>query len=74
MPPRELTYEDLLQIVELIKTASHFSEFRLKVGDIEVMKLMNSVTAGVEGEVAGIYVENAQGVEPGQALIAVRKG
>jgi acetyl-CoA carboxylase biotin carboxyl carrier protein len=36
MPPRELTYEDLVQIVELIKSASHFSEFRLKVGDIEV--------------------------------------
>jgi acetyl-CoA carboxylase biotin carboxyl carrier protein len=36
VPPRELTYEDLLQIVELIKSASHFSEFRLKVGDIEV--------------------------------------
>ena len=38
---------------------------------IEVMKLMNSVTAGVEGEVVGIYVENAHAVEPGQALIAV---
>lgn len=36
MPPRELTYEDLVQIVELIKSASHFSEFRLKVGEIEV--------------------------------------
>jgi acetyl-CoA carboxylase biotin carboxyl carrier protein len=36
VPPRELTYEDLLQIVELIKSASHFREFRLKVGDIEV--------------------------------------
>jgi acetyl-CoA carboxylase biotin carboxyl carrier protein len=36
MPPRELTYEDLVQIVELIRSASHFSEFRLKVGDIEV--------------------------------------
>jgi acetyl-CoA carboxylase biotin carboxyl carrier protein len=36
VPPRELTYEDLMQIVELIKSASHFSEFRLKVGDIEV--------------------------------------
>jgi len=33
---RDLTYEDILQIVELIKSASHFSEFRLKVGDIEV--------------------------------------
>ncbi len=36
MPDRELTYEDLLQIVELVKSTSHFSEFRLKVGDIEV--------------------------------------
>ena len=36
MPERELTYQDLLQIVELIKSTSHFSEFRLKVGDIEV--------------------------------------
>jgi acetyl-CoA carboxylase biotin carboxyl carrier protein len=33
---RNLTYEDLLRIVELIKSTSHFSEFRLKVGDIEV--------------------------------------
>ena len=31
-----LTYDDLLRIVELIKTSEQFSEFRLKVGDIEV--------------------------------------
>jgi acetyl-CoA carboxylase biotin carboxyl carrier protein len=36
MAERHLTYDDLMQIVELIKSASHFSEFRLKVGDIEV--------------------------------------
>jgi acetyl-CoA carboxylase biotin carboxyl carrier protein len=36
MPNRELTYEDLLRIAEVIRTASHFSEFRLKVGEIEV--------------------------------------
>jgi acetyl-CoA carboxylase biotin carboxyl carrier protein len=36
VPERELTYQDLLQIVELIKSTSHFSEFRLKVGEIEV--------------------------------------
>ena len=36
MRARELTYEDLLRIAEVIRTASHFSEFRLKVGDIEV--------------------------------------
>ena len=36
MAERNLTYDDLVQIVELIKTTSHFSEFRLKVGEIEV--------------------------------------
>jgi acetyl-CoA carboxylase biotin carboxyl carrier protein len=36
MAERNLTYDDLVQIVELVKTTSHFSEFRLKVGDIEV--------------------------------------
>lgn len=31
-----LTYEDLLRIVELIKSSERFSEFRLKVGEIEI--------------------------------------
>jgi acetyl-CoA carboxylase biotin carboxyl carrier protein len=31
-----LTYDDLLRIVELIKASEQFSEFRLKVGEIEV--------------------------------------
>jgi len=31
-----LTYDDLLRIVELIKSTEHFSEFRLKVGEIEL--------------------------------------
>jgi acetyl-CoA carboxylase biotin carboxyl carrier protein len=31
-----LTYEDLLKIVELVKSSPQFSEFRLKVGEIEV--------------------------------------
>jgi acetyl-CoA carboxylase biotin carboxyl carrier protein len=31
-----LTYDDLLQIVELVKASEQFSEFRLKVGEIEV--------------------------------------
>lgn len=33
---KQLTYEDLVRLVELIKSTSHFSEFRLKVGEIEV--------------------------------------
>lgn len=36
MVHEHLTYEDLLRIVQLIKSAEQFSEFRLKVGDIEV--------------------------------------
>jgi acetyl-CoA carboxylase biotin carboxyl carrier protein len=39
---------------------------------IEVMKLMNSVTAGVAGVVTHVFVENAQMVEYGQPLIAVK--
>jgi acetyl-CoA carboxylase biotin carboxyl carrier protein len=31
-----LTYDDLLRIVELIKASEQFSEFRLKIGEIEV--------------------------------------
>ncbi len=36
MPDDRLTYDDLLRIVELIKTSERFSEFHLKVGDIEI--------------------------------------
>jgi acetyl-CoA carboxylase biotin carboxyl carrier protein len=44
MAERDLTYDDLVRIVELIKTTSHFSEFRLKVGDIEVnLKRSNGI-------------------------------
>jgi acetyl-CoA carboxylase biotin carboxyl carrier protein len=38
---------------------------------IEVMKMMNSVPAGVAGTIAQIHVENAQAVEYGQALFRV---
>lgn len=39
---------------------------------IEVMKLMNSVEAGVKGTVTHVFVDNAAPVEPGQALVAIR--
>jgi acetyl-CoA carboxylase biotin carboxyl carrier protein len=39
---------------------------------IEVMKLMNSVAAGVSGVVTHVFVENAQMVEHGQPLIAIK--
>jgi acetyl-CoA carboxylase biotin carboxyl carrier protein len=40
---------------------------------IEVMKLMNSLHAGVEGVVTRILVQDAQPVEYGQPLMFVRK-
>ena len=38
---------------------------------IEVMKMMNSVPAGIVGTIAEIHVENAQAVEYGQPLFRV---
>jgi len=42
------------------------------VGIIEVMKLMNTVRAGVKGQVAEIIAENAALVEYGEVLMRVR--
>jgi acetyl-CoA carboxylase biotin carboxyl carrier protein len=39
---------------------------------IEVMKLMNSVEAGVAGTVTHVFVDNAALVEAGQPLVAIR--
>jgi acetyl-CoA carboxylase biotin carboxyl carrier protein len=41
---------------------------------IEVMKMMNSVQAGVAGTIAEIHVENAEAVEYGQPLFRVAPG
>jgi acetyl-CoA carboxylase biotin carboxyl carrier protein len=42
------------------------------IGIIEVMKLMNSIPAGVSGEVVEILAEDAEFVEKGQLLMRVR--
>ena len=44
------------------------------VGIIEVMKMMNSVPAGITGTIAEIHVDNAQPVEYGQPLFRVEAG
>jgi acetyl-CoA carboxylase biotin carboxyl carrier protein len=41
------------------------------VGIIEVMKMMNSVSAGVAGVIAEIHVENGRPVEYGEPLFRV---
>ncbi len=49
MRNQKLTYDDVLRIVELVKSA-HFSEFRLKVGDIEVhLRRRNGTGDGAPG-------------------------
>ena len=40
---------------------------------IEVMKMMNSVPAGVSGTIADIHAENAALVEYGQPLFSVER-
>ena len=51
MSHENLTYDDLLRIVELIKTSEQFSEFRLKVGDIEI-ELRRHGAVGLPGQFA----------------------
>jgi acetyl-CoA carboxylase biotin carboxyl carrier protein len=41
------------------------------IGIIEIMKLMNAVPSGVEGEIREICVQNGQAVEYGQVLMRV---
>ena len=36
MPENKLTYDDLLQVLEVIKASERFSEVRVKVGEMEV--------------------------------------
>jgi acetyl-CoA carboxylase biotin carboxyl carrier protein len=52
MRARDLSYEDVMRIVELVKSTSHFSEFRLKVGEIEVSLRRANGADGPRTEVA----------------------
>ncbi|MBC7797661.1 MAG: acetyl-CoA carboxylase biotin carboxyl carrier protein [Pyrinomonadaceae bacterium] len=80
--------ENLLQIVSPIvgtfyRSPSPEAEPFVKIGSnvsqetvvciVEAMKLMNEIPAEISGEIVKIYVENAQPVEYGQPLFAVKK-
>ncbi len=54
-----LTYEDLLKIVELVKSSPQFSEFRLKVGEIE-LHLRRKREGGVAGAAESTEVASAE--------------
>jgi acetyl-CoA carboxylase biotin carboxyl carrier protein len=69
MPRRDLGYEEVLRIVELVKT-TRFSEFRLKVGEIEVHLRRGNGAAppGHEAagpEPAGTAAQGAAAAQPG---------
>ena len=65
MRKETLTYEDVLRIVELVKS-TRFSEFRLKVGEIEVhLRRKNGAAADAAGLPAA--TENAAIVRSSQA-------
>ena len=66
MRNENLTYEDVLRIVELVKS-TQFSEFRLKVGEIEVY-LRRSNGAAPQQEPAAPSA--AVAIEPGTAAPA----
>ncbi len=44
------------------------------VGIVEVMKMMNSIAAGISGTIVEVLIENAQEVEYGQPLFRVEAG
>jgi acetyl-CoA carboxylase biotin carboxyl carrier protein len=60
-----LTYEDLLRIVELVKSARQFSEFRLKVGEIE-LHLKRRREAGLLADPAPANAEAS--AQPGTSI------
>jgi acetyl-CoA carboxylase biotin carboxyl carrier protein len=60
-----LTYDDLVRIVELIKSSEQFSEFRLKIGDVEI-ELRRRNPTGAPVPVAAVSAP-AQPVTPASA-------
>ncbi len=65
-----LTYDDLLRIVELIKSSEQFSEFRLKVGEIEI-ELRRRTDAGAPTGVAGATAAIVPAAAPPAAAVDV---
>ena len=69
MTHEQLSYDDLLRIVELIKSSEQFSEFRLKVGDIEV-ELRRRNPAGVPPPRAALTPRAGSSAAPAPAPAA----
>lgn len=65
---QNLTYEDVLRIVELVKS-TQFSEFRLKVGEIEVHLRRSNGAAAQHPDAAPPLAANATATEAVPALL-----
>jgi len=71
---RAPTYQDLVQIVDLVRSASQFSEFRLRSGGIEIeMRRMNGAAAAhpASQERRGDPVGGEVSIEPASAALRV---
>ena len=71
---RAPTYQDLVQIVDLVRSASQFSEFRLRSGGIEIeMRRINGAAAGhpASQERRGDPVGGEVSLEPASAALRV---
>lgn len=65
MSDRNFTYQDLLQIVELIESSSQFAEFHLKIGDIELdLKRSTAASHGSAATGSGAPAAAPGTVEP----------
>ena len=65
-----LTYDDLMQIVELIKSAEAFSEFHLKVGDIELDLRKAGATGAAVAPIAHVNSAPAVAIQPAASASA----
>ncbi len=67
-----MTYRDLLELVELIKSSSHFGQFHVKLGDLEVDlrrgAAADGVPAGAPAQATARSPEAASGTLPGNAV------
>ena len=57
-----LSYDELMQIVQFVESSTHFAEFQLKVGDIEIDLRKKSVDG------AGIAADAMS--QPGAGILA----
>jgi acetyl-CoA carboxylase biotin carboxyl carrier protein len=71
MSAKDFTYQDLLQIVDLIKSSSHFAEFHLKLGDIE-LDLKRGASTPPETKVAAALAARATAGTAAEPSLPVR--